>query len=41
MLFATFRFRDQPTNILTQQALDPASKTPEYKVTAVRIDKVG
>jgi formate dehydrogenase (NADP+) alpha subunit len=40
-LFMTFHFYDQPTNILTQQALDPASKTPEYKVTAVRIDKVG
>jgi formate dehydrogenase alpha subunit len=39
-VFMTFHFYDQPTNILTQQALDPAAKTPEYKVTAVRIDKV-
>jgi predicted molibdopterin-dependent oxidoreductase YjgC len=39
-VFMTFHFYDQPTNILTQQALDPSAKTPEYKVTAVRIDKV-
>jgi len=39
-LHMTFHFYDQPTNVLTNQALDPVSKTPEYKVTAVRIEKV-
>ncbi|MHB9132450.1 MAG: formate dehydrogenase subunit alpha [Armatimonadota bacterium] len=36
----TFHFYDVPTNVLTQQdVLDPVSKTPEFKVTAVRIEK--
>jgi formate dehydrogenase alpha subunit len=38
--FMTFHFYRQPTNVLTNQALDPVSKTPEFKVTAIRIDKV-
>lgn len=37
--FMTFHFYESPTNLLTQQAFDPVSKTPEYKVTAVRIEK--
>lgn len=37
--FMTFHFYESPTNVLTQQAFDPAAKTPEYKVTAVRIEK--
>ena len=37
--FMTFHFYESPTNVLTQQAFDPVSKTPEYKVTAVRIEK--
>jgi len=28
-------------NQLTQRALDPLSKIPEYKVSAVRVDRVG
>ena len=36
----TFHFYATPTNVLTQLALDPVSKTPEFKVTAVRIEKV-
>ncbi len=38
--FMTFHFYESPTNVLTSQALDPSSKTPEYKVTAVNIEKV-
>jgi anaerobic selenocysteine-containing dehydrogenase len=37
--FMCFHFYGQPTNVLTQQALDPASKTPEYKVTAIKVEK--
>jgi formate dehydrogenase alpha subunit len=37
--YMTFHYYDTPTNVLTQQALDPAAKTPEYKVTAIRIEK--
>jgi formate dehydrogenase alpha subunit len=40
MAWMTFHFYETPTNVLTQQALDPVSKTPEFKVTAVRIEKV-
>lgn len=39
--FMTFHFYDQPTNVLThQEALDPYSKTPEFKVTAIRIERL-
>ena len=37
--YMSFHFYDTPTNVLTQQALDPVAKTPEYKVTAIRIEK--
>ena len=39
--FMTFHFYESPTNVLTQQAFDPVSKTPEYKVTAVKVEKAG
>jgi formate dehydrogenase alpha subunit len=37
--FAPFHFGDSPINFVTNNALDPVSKTPEYKVSAVRIKK--
>jgi predicted molibdopterin-dependent oxidoreductase YjgC len=37
----TFHFAESPTNELTNPALDPVSKIPEYKVAAVRVEKVG
>lgn len=37
MLFVPFHFHEAPANMLTGQALDPASKIPELKVSAVRI----
>jgi formate dehydrogenase alpha subunit len=36
----TFHFAESPTNELTNPALDPVSKIPEYKVAAVRVEKV-
>lgn len=39
--FMTFHFYEVPTNILTNQALCPIAKTPEYKVTAIRVEKAG
>lgn len=39
--YMSFHFYETPTNVLTNLALDPASKTPEYKVTAISIEKVG
>jgi formate dehydrogenase major subunit len=38
--FITFHFTETPGNILTNNALDPISKTPEYKVCAVKVEKV-
>lgn len=36
----TFHFAQSPTNVLTNPVLDPASKMPELKVCAVRIEKI-
>lgn len=37
----TFHFYETPTNLLLQQdVLDPLSRTPEFKVTAIRLDKL-
>jgi len=38
--FITFHFTETPGNLLTNSALDPISKTPEYKVCAVKVEKV-
>jgi formate dehydrogenase alpha subunit len=37
--YMAFHFYETPTNVLTAQALDPEAKTPEYKVTAISIEK--
>ncbi len=36
-----FHFAESPANILTNPALDPVAKIPEYKVCAVRVEKNG
>jgi formate dehydrogenase alpha subunit len=38
--FVPFHFGDSPINFVTNNALDPISKTPEYKVCSVKIKKV-
>jgi len=38
-IFIPFHFAEARANILTNPALDPRSKTPEYKVCAVRVEK--
>lgn len=40
MVFMTFHFVEVPANMLTGDAVDPTAKIPEYKVSAVRIQKV-
>ena len=35
-----FHFAEMPTNTLTNPAFDPVSKIPEFKVAAVRVEKV-
>ncbi|OGO30962.1 MAG: formate dehydrogenase [Chloroflexi bacterium RBG_16_56_11] len=36
----TFHFWESPTNELTNPAMDPVAKTPELKVSAVRVEKI-
>ena len=40
VVFMTFHFAESPANMLTNPAADPVSKIPEYKVCAVRVDKL-
>ena len=37
-VFMTFHFKEAATNLLTNPALDPVAKIPEYKVCAVRVE---
>ncbi|WP_248611981.1 formate dehydrogenase subunit alpha [Methanobacterium alcaliphilum] len=39
VVFMTFHFDSEPTNILTSPAMDPLSHTPEFKVCAVKVEK--
>lgn len=39
MVFMTFHFAEVPANALTNDAVDPAAKIPEYKVSAVKIER--
>lgn len=41
MVFTSFQYPDVPINKLTNPARDPISKIPEYKVCAVKLEKVG
>jgi len=40
MVFMTFHFVEVPANALTSDAVDPVAKIPEYKVSAVRVEKM-
>lgn len=40
-VFMTFHYKESPVNELTNAAFDPVTKTAEYKVSAVAIEKVG
>jgi formate dehydrogenase major subunit/formate dehydrogenase alpha subunit len=40
MVYANFHFPEASANELTQAVLDPVSKIPEYKVTAVKVELV-
>jgi predicted molibdopterin-dependent oxidoreductase YjgC len=39
-VFIPFHFREAPANVLTNPAVDPIAKIPEYKVCAVKIEKL-
>jgi len=38
--FMSFHYPEVLTNLLTNAALDPQAKTPEYKACAIRIEKI-
>jgi len=40
MLFIPFHYREAAANVLTISAVDPIAKIPEYKVCAVRVEKI-
>ncbi len=40
IMFMTFHFAETPVNELTNSAFDPIANTAEYKVSAVKIEKV-
>ena len=40
VVFMTFHFAESPANMLTNPVIDPVAKIPEYKVSAVRIERV-
>ncbi|HEY52937.1 MAG TPA: molybdopterin-dependent oxidoreductase [Caldilineae bacterium] len=39
LIFTTFHFAESAANFLTNPALDPVAKIPEYKVCAVKVEK--
>jgi formate dehydrogenase alpha subunit len=39
MVFMTFHFAEVPANALTNDAVDPVAKIPEYKVSAVKVER--
>lgn len=39
VVYMDFHFAESAANILTNPAVDPLSKTPEYKICAVRVEK--
>lgn len=41
MIFMTLHYKESPTNVLTNGAYDKITKTYEYKVCGVRIERVG
>ncbi len=40
MIFMTFHYRETPTNELTNSAFDPITAIGEYKVAAVKLEKI-
>jgi formate dehydrogenase major subunit len=39
-VFIPFHFKEAAANLLTNDALDPIAKIPEYKVAAVKLMKI-
>lgn len=41
MIFMTFHYKESPANVLTNGAYDKVTKTYEYKVCGVKVERVG
>ncbi|MCI5150394.1 MAG: hypothetical protein D3916_13580 [Candidatus Electrothrix sp. MAN1_4] len=40
-IFTTYNYAETPVNLLTLDALDRLSRTPEYKLCAIRVEVLG
>jgi len=40
VIFIPFHFAECAANVLTNPALDPKAKIPEYKVCAAKVEKI-
>lgn len=40
VIYMTFHYHESAVNLLTIDALDPVTKTPEFKICAVRVDRL-
>ena len=40
VLFMTFHYSEVRANLLTNNTLDPIAKIPEFKVSAVKVEKI-
>ena len=40
-VFITFHFAEAAANVLTNDAIDPIAKIPEFKVAACQIEAIG
>ncbi len=40
MVWMSFHHTASPTNVLTSDAVDPITKTGEYKVCAVKMERI-
>ena len=40
VVFMTFHFAESAANLLTNGAVDPVAKIPEYKACAVKVEKL-
>ncbi len=40
VIWMSFHYKDSPTNVLTSDAYDPITKTGEYKVCAIKVEKI-
>jgi len=38
--FMAFHWREAPANVLTNEAVDPTARIPEYKVSSIRVEKI-